>query len=468
MPRLYLGKIPLCWCDSCHVPVLAGLCACGARTRPVSVTPPGDVRPAFAGDVDRINEIFQEHFGAPLVPEGHIMLLNKVPSDDRMDEIVMGGAVVGAVRYLPDEQRWEPLPRPSATKYMRPERRYVVVDDGAVPSIRDRGASVLAPGLVAIDPAVSAGDEVFIMNRSGECIGVGRAKVDATATAAMERGVVVRTRKNLPVTCVPGEATWEQAIAANADVLADYEAAAVRFVREVADRNPLPPTVSYSGGKDSLATLLVVLKAIGKVPLIFADTGLEFPETCENVEEVAAAYDLEVVRVGEEERFWEAFEERGPPAVDDRWCCRVCKLRPVYRAVGERWGECLSFIGQRRYESVQRMQSRRVWRNSHVPNQLSAAPIQQWTAMHVWLYLFREGARYNRLYERGLDRIGCFMCPSSDVAVLRRIAETHPSLWAMWTERLSAWRIKQKLPPEWTENALWRRRVGRYEAGSGR
>ncbi|KUG20251.1 MAG: phosphoadenosine phosphosulfate reductase family protein [Methanomicrobiaceae archaeon] len=465
MPRIYLGKIPLHWCDRCHVPVLAGRCGCGAEARPVPVTPPGDARPAFEDDIAHINRVYRDHFGSPLLPDGHIVLLNKVPSEDRMDEIILGGAVVGAVRYLPGEDRWEPLPRPCACMLMKPQKRYVIADDGAIPSISE-GASLLAPGLVRIDPSVAAGDEVFIMDRSGGCIGVGRARVDAAAAAQMERGVVVRTRKNLPSDCVPAPAGWDLAVEANAAVLAAYEEASVQFVREVAAEHPLPLTVSYSGGKDSLATLLVVLKAVGNVPLIFADTGLEFPETYENVREVAECYGLDVVRIREEGAFFEALEREGPPAVDLRWCCRVCKLHPVSRLIEREWGECLSFIGQRKYESVRRWQSSKVWRNAQVKNQVSAAPIQQWTAMHVWLYLFRERAPYNRLYRRRLDRIGCFMCPSSDIATLRMIEAEYPELWRMWREHLEAWREKEGLPAEWVSAAGWRRRGGRDEADS--
>ncbi|HOI13697.1 MAG TPA: phosphoadenosine phosphosulfate reductase family protein, partial [Methanoculleus sp.] len=86
------------------------------------------------------------------------------------------------------------------------------------------------------------------------------------------------------------------------------------------------------------------------------------------------------------------------------------------------------------------------------------APIQQWTAMHVWLYIFREKAPYNRLYERGLDRIGCFMCPSSDLATLAIIGESHPGLWEMWSENLARWQEKQGLSPDWIERGLWRKR----------
>ncbi|MBN1194274.1 MAG: phosphoadenosine phosphosulfate reductase family protein [Methanomicrobiaceae archaeon] len=457
MRRSYLGKIHLHWCDACHTPVLGPKCECGAGTRAVHITPPGDARPAFPADVDLINAIYEEHFGSRLIPEGHLVVLNKVPDRDRMEEVILGGAVVSAVRYLPEERCWEPIPRVAASQYLEPKRRYVVVDDGAVESIRD-GASVLAPGLVDIDPAVKAGDEVFIRTRNGDCIGVGRAKADAETARAMERGTVVRTRKNHTDPCIPGPASWDDACRTNSTILDNNEAEAVAFVRNVAEQNRVQPTVSYSGGKDSLAMLLVVRKAIGDVPLLFADTGLEFAETYENIDGVADRYGLDVVRVGPDGGFWESFETEGPPAVDARWCCKVCKLLPVRRLIEEQWGECLSFIGQRKYESFARMKSPRVWRNGIVKVQISAAPIQHWTALHVWLYIFRENAPYNTLYEQRIDRIGCFMCPSSDLSVLATIQERYPALWKGWEEKLEAWRTHNGLPPDWIDDGNWRRR----------
>ncbi len=452
----FLGKMLLHWCDSCHVPVLSGTCACGATTRKVPVTPPGDIRPAFPSDITLINRIFAGHFGAPLIPDGHTALVNKVPDKDRMEEIIMGGAVVGAIRYIPGEKRWEPLPRPGASLYLHPTLRFVIVDPGAVASIRDEGASVLAPGLVSIHPSVRAGDEVFILDPTGACAGVGRARVDAAAAAGMTHGQVVRTRKNAQSSCIPAPSSWDDAVKANAVVLHEAESEAVSFIQQVSSNYPGQATISYSGGKDSLATLLLVLKAIGRVPLLFADTGLEFPETYQNVDDVAAQYGLEVVRCDGEERFWEGFAMHGPPAVNKRWCCSACKLLPIRETIGTQWGECLSFIGQRRYESFRRKESSRVFRNGIVRNQLSAAPIQNWTALHVWLYLFREHAPYNPLYAEGLDRIGCYMCPSSDVAVIEVIREKYPEVWDGWELRLSEWREKHGLPPAWVEEMRWR------------
>jgi phosphoadenosine phosphosulfate reductase len=275
----------------------------------------------------------------------------------------------------------------------------------------------------------------------------------------MEKGAIVRTRRNIASQIVPGAATWDDAVRANARVLEDAEEEAVAFVRAVTERNPgLPANVSYSGGKDSLATLLVVTRAVGKIPMLFADTGLEFPETYENVRDVSEKYGLEIIRTDGNNTFWETFALQGPPAVNARWCCRVCKLTPVLGLIHERWGECLSFIGQRRYESATRAQSDRVWRNRNVKAQLSAAPIHNWTAMHVWLYIWREQAPYNALYRHRLDRIGCFMCPSSDMALIHMIAEEYPDLWEGWTAKLSAWQKAKGLPETWVTDGRWRMR----------
>jgi phosphoadenosine phosphosulfate reductase len=180
--------------------------------------------------------------------------------------------------------------------------------------------SVLAPGLISIDDTVKAGDEVFVTTRKGLCIGVGRAKVDAATARGMQKGSVVRTRRNTPSIIVPGAASWDIAVRANKDALQKTESASVLFTREVVDRNPsLTATISYSGGKDSLATLLVVTKAVGNVPLLFADTGFEIPETYENVDVVAKKYGLAVIRTKGVTKFRENSSHQGPPAVNARW-----------------------------------------------------------------------------------------------------------------------------------------------------
>ena len=117
-------------------------CACTSRTRAVQVTPPGDARPAFPDDIEFVNRIYEEQFGMSIIPEGQIALLNKVPDNDRMEEIVVGGAIVGAIRCLP-QRILGALPRPEAALIEKPKRRLIVIDDGAVMSVRTEEVSWL-------------------------------------------------------------------------------------------------------------------------------------------------------------------------------------------------------------------------------------------------------------------------------------------------------------------------------------
>jgi phosphoadenosine phosphosulfate reductase len=76
------------------------------------------------------------------------------------------------------------------------------------------------------------------------------------------------------------------------------------------------------------------------------------------------------------------------------------------------------------------------------------------------MYIMREKAPANVLYMHHLDRIGCFMCPSSDMALIHMIAEDYPDLWQSWTERLTDWQESQGLPAEWITDGKWRLKEG--------
>src|SRR6056297_282776 len=103
---LYLGELFLHWCLSCNLPVLGKECSCGERTKHVPVTPPGDIRPAFQYEIDLINRLSEEQFGAPLIIGERLVVLNKSPYDDRMEEVVVDGEVIGTIRYELEYLRW--------------------------------------------------------------------------------------------------------------------------------------------------------------------------------------------------------------------------------------------------------------------------------------------------------------------------------------------------------------------------
>ncbi|MCK5317634.1 MAG: hypothetical protein KAJ55_06950, partial [Anaerolineales bacterium] len=95
----YLGELLLYWCAECNLPVLGKKCACGSATQKLNITPPGDIRPAFPYDIDLVNSTTEKQFGKKLIPEGRLVVLNKAPYEDRMDEVIFDGTVMGSIRF---------------------------------------------------------------------------------------------------------------------------------------------------------------------------------------------------------------------------------------------------------------------------------------------------------------------------------------------------------------------------------
>jgi len=450
----------------CGVPVLEDpTCGrCGLDTAEVRITPPGDARPAFREDIIRIRGLIDDQFGddtgTAIIPDGCIVLLNKAPDIDRTDEVIVGGCVVGARRFsLLGEDKF--LPRPVSATAIAPiiSRNWVQVDEDAAAIIRDKKASTLAVGIADCADGIEPGADVVVLDPQRRPVSVGVSKMDSREMRGHKRGTAVKTRWVVPVSQCPVphvNACWEDVLEANDKVMKRRAAEARDFISKIARESGLPVAVSYSGGKDSLATLLLVLDAGIKPSLIFVDTGLEFAQTRMNVAEVGRRYDLEVISENAGDSFWKNLPRFGPPAKDFRWCCKTCKLGPATQLIQKHFpGGVLSFIGQRAYESQQRAQKGRVWRNPWTPNQLAASPIQKWSALHVWFYLMAKKAPVNELYEKGLERIGCFMCPASDLAELRLVRRLCPE-YARWQNFLEDYAIRSSCPREWLEYDLWR------------
>jgi phosphoadenosine phosphosulfate reductase len=460
----YLGELLLYWCPSCTLPVLGKTCACGAGTKKIDITPPGDVRPAFRYDIDLINRTTEKQFGLKLIPEGGLVVLNKAPYEDRMDEVIFDGAVVGSLRFELEKMEWVFIPRLEGARRLVSGRKWVVVDKGAIDFII-KGASVLAPGVNEAEASIVEDDEVIVLTPQKEVIATGRARMSAERMLTHEKGMAVKTRWNgrpqvIEQTNAGGKRTWDDAVTANMQILKKLEEKAHRFIKNVVETTGKPVTISYSGGKDSLATLLLVRDAATGFDILFADTGLEFQETLDNVKQVAEELGLPLKSHSSGDSFWQSIDNFGPPTVEARWCCKVCKLGAITQLIEGNYEDgCLTFIGQRKYESEIRANSEHIWRNPWVGNQIGATPIQNWTALHVWLYLFWKKAKYNPLYEQGFDRIGCWLCPSASMADFSRLKEIHPELDEKLEKYLLGYASRNGLPEQWVTYGFWRWQV---------
>jgi PUA domain protein len=78
----------------------------------------------------------------------------------------------------------------------------VTVDMGAVPHVAN-GADVMAPGITEADPAIRAGDLVWVRDeRNRRPLAVGRALVDGPAMPRGKKGKAVETLHHV------GDALW--------------------------------------------------------------------------------------------------------------------------------------------------------------------------------------------------------------------------------------------------------------------
>ena len=468
MPMVHLGKMPLRWCGACDLPVLErSRCnRCGGSTYKLPVTPPGDIRPAFLFDIEMVREELDEQFGPgcgkAVIHDGRILLLNRSPSLDRMDEVIMGGRVIGSLVFDLDRLQFRFIPRMDLAQAIvqsgKLSRGWVKMDIGAIPSLM-KGANGLAPGVIDVSKDVMPGDEVLALDPDGKAVAVGSAKMTAEEMRRNGRGTAVKTRWYGPSYALGGAPakalTWKDVIDANRHYIDDMVSRSVAFIKWVVAEQKLPVAVSYSGGKDSLATLLLVLESDIRPKVMFVDTGLELEETVQNVHQTCKEHSLELLEEKAGDAFWESLPHFGPPSRDFRWCCKTCKLGPISRLINEHFPQgVLSFIGQRAYESVQRQGKGAVWRNPWVAAQIGASPIQEWPALLVWLFLFDRNAVANPLYSQGHARIGCWLCPASDLGDMRLLAENKDK------QKLDAflgdYANKRGLSEVWTTKALWR------------
>jgi cysteine desulfurase/selenocysteine lyase len=424
-------KKTLYWCPECNVPLIARSCAAGHEGRPIPLLEPFDVRPALAADRDLIVSLLRERFGP--VPVPRVVLLNKTGGLDRNELVIANGERFGWLSFDPAERRHRLEIEPTALPVLVGFADRGIVDLDADPAFA--GTKVRLGGK-RVEVRSQESDGPVIVKYRGRygtgSLAVGRLKV---------RELVAVRAASCP------DPDWETVVDRNRLHLKNLERQAVRTIRaHMADR-PCA-NVSFSGGKDSTAVLALARKA-GVHDAFFIDTGLEFPETIEFV----ASQGATVIEKGGD--FYQAAEKAGPPGKDNRWCCKLLKLHPLKRHLATT-GPCVTIQGNRWYESWNRAGLDEASQNPNNPLQLNISPIRNWRALEVWLYLWWRGLQYNPLYDQGLERLGCYLCPAMLEAEFEHLRRLHPELADRWETFLARYASSEGLPDEYWRWGLWR------------
>lgn len=452
------GKEFCRWCDRCGMLLLGESCsACGSEGREFRINSPGDIRPCMGDSVGMVLGLFEEAFGTSEPLRGRMMFFNKVPGEDRTDELIAGGEVLGIVRFdLRLDRMMLEIRQPGADLFDPVATRGIVRFGGMSGHLK--GKVVPGTNVTEIVGDFDAGAPLIL--RKGQKVGPGIALESSESMKGSERAVKIRDL-NAPQerpAIVP--AGLKEFVECNREHIRKIGRRAVREMKRFLDeRNQkgLPVTVSFSGGKDSLVAYGLASQVADSPDLLYIDTGLEFPESVEYVRRFAEAHGNRIHAAHGNDGFWENVDSFGPPAKDFRWCCKVCKLGPMTETISRDFPRgTITVEGNRRLESFARSEIGLVTKNPFVPNQVNLNPIRDWCSAEVWGYILMHGLEYNPLYDRDFERIGCYLCPSCLTSEWRNTGRIHPELYARWEEKLHAYAEERGLPPEYVDTGFWR------------
>jgi len=243
--------------------------------------------------------------------------------------------------------------------------------------------------------------------------------------------------------------------------------------------------VSFSGGKDSTVLLDLVRSIYPKVPAVFVDTGLEYPEirefvrTIDNVtwlkpkmgfKEVLEKYGFPVVSKEQSQyirQYKNAKSEKtkntrwngnkwGQGKISEKWkflseapfkvsekCCDVMKKTPIKKY--EKEFGLNPFIGTMACESAHRkvLYLKRGC-NAFVLKRPHSTPIAFWSDNDIWEYL--KDRQYSNIYRKGYKRTGCMFCMfgvhlEKSPNRFQRMKETHPKHYDYCINKLGCGKV---------------------------
>ncbi|MDP2846254.1 MAG: phosphoadenosine phosphosulfate reductase family protein, partial [Candidatus Methanoperedens sp.] len=452
------------WCRKCNIPLLDEECGiCREKGSMLELSLPGDVRFSSPHEQKIIGDRMLGSFGANPIA-GKLILLNKIPGEDKTDEMLVDGIRFGVLRFDMKELAFKldlMVEGASALINSGMQNKLVNISSGGR---HLSGKNIDGSEVLECSDDIRKGDTVLVISKN--LGGFGVSYRDSAELKKPGQSLRIKKIESQKASFLTGKPSMDAIIRANAPHMKRLVKDAVNTIRGIANQKEFrdsPVYVSFSGGKDSLTTLDLTRSAVKKpIKVFFANTGIEFPQTVEFARKFCKENNIELIEVEAKEAFWEALPSFGPPAKDFRWCCKVCKLAPINTVMEEctRGGrKCLTIDGKRRYESFTRARIAPKEENPFIPGQGSVFPIRDWRAIEVWLYIYYRKLEYNPLYDLGFERVGCWLCPAELSAEYYRFGELHPELFARWNDYLLAWAKEHGLADEFIEHGFWRWKI---------
>ena len=194
--------------------------------------------------------------------------------------------------------------------------------------------------------------------------------------------------------------------------------------------------VSFSGGKDSTAMLLIMLEREYPIDeIIFCDTGKEFPALYRHIDKIEEYINRPITIINGDKTFdyWMFNHEKtkgkhigkkgyGWPDNLARWCTSKLKINILNKYIKEKYkNDYIEYVGIaydefKRYEKTQ---------NGHKKYPLIEWKITEGMALK---YCYDKGFDWEGLYTH-FDRVSCWCCPLKNQRELYMLYSFYPELW---------------------------------------
>lgn len=195
-----------------------------------------------------------------------------------------------------------------------------------------------------------------------------------------------------------------------------------------------PPEGYYvcdSGGKDSGAILDLSRKSGVKFDAHYNVSPIDPPEIYSFIKEYHPGTSWDIYA----RNFWHKFMTEGPPMRHMRWCCQLIKEAGGMgrrKVTGVRWAESPRRKNRRMFETC--------LSDKHT---FFLHPIIDWTDAEVWEYHKSNNLPYCSLYDQGLTRLGCVLCPFESPATTKANLERFPKIVATWRRAFERYYLKR-------------------------
>ena len=322
------------WCRECNLPLIGEECGiCGKPGEPIILSQPADVRICSPYEHEILVRELKAGFGCNPLGE-RLVLLNKIPGEDKTDEVLVDGFNFGVLRFELSKMDYtfEPSLAGAGVLLDRTESKRACLKKT---NKHLNGKNVEAELIDSFSPDIRKGDYVLVS--AGRLKGYGISYIDGPEFGSKkdpdpsEKVLRIRKIESGGAALSPKVPDLASCIEANRKHLQVLGKNAINTIRGIANRKEhkaLPFYVSFSGGKDSLVAFDLTKAALKQreFKAFFLNTGIEFPETVDFVRKFCNENGVPYEEMDAGAAFWTNVEKFGPPAKDFRWCCKVCKL----------------------------------------------------------------------------------------------------------------------------------------------